>query len=84
MQTPTSSIGISEVAIGQTLQNKHLRLAVPLNQRSYAWKDEHVKKALDLCLSCKACKSECPANVDMATYRALGSRNGGEVLSANF
>jgi FAD/FMN-containing dehydrogenase/Fe-S oxidoreductase len=34
------------------------------------WKDEHVKKALDLCLSCKACKSECPANVDMATYKA--------------
>jgi Fe-S oxidoreductase len=35
-----------------------------------AWKDEHVKKALDLCLSCKACKSECPANVDIATYKA--------------
>jgi FAD/FMN-containing dehydrogenase/Fe-S oxidoreductase len=34
------------------------------------WEDEHVKKALDLCLSCKACKSECPANVDLATYRA--------------
>ena len=34
------------------------------------WQDEHVKKAMDLCLSCKACKSECPANVDMATYRA--------------
>ena len=34
------------------------------------WKDEHVKESLDLCLSCKACKSECPANVDMATYRA--------------
>lgn len=34
------------------------------------WHDEHVKKALDLCLSCKACKSECPANVDIATYRA--------------
>ena len=34
------------------------------------WKDEHVKKALDLCLSCKACKSECPANVDIATYKA--------------
>ena len=34
------------------------------------WQDQHVKKALDLCLSCKACKSECPANVDLATYRA--------------
>jgi FAD/FMN-containing dehydrogenase/Fe-S oxidoreductase len=34
------------------------------------WKDEAVKKSLDLCLSCKACKSECPANVDMATYKA--------------
>jgi Fe-S oxidoreductase len=36
----------------------------------HGWQDEHVKKAMDLCLSCKACKSECPANVDMATYRA--------------
>ena len=34
------------------------------------WNDEDVKKSLDLCLSCKACKSECPANVDVATYKA--------------
>jgi FAD/FMN-containing dehydrogenase/Fe-S oxidoreductase len=34
------------------------------------WEDENVKKSLDLCLSCKACKSECPANVDLATYKA--------------
>jgi FAD/FMN-containing dehydrogenase/Fe-S oxidoreductase len=34
------------------------------------WQDEHVKKTLDMCLSCKACKTECPTNVDMATYRA--------------
>jgi len=34
------------------------------------WKNDHVKEALDLCLACKACKSECPLNVDMATYKA--------------
>jgi len=34
------------------------------------WNDEHVKKSLDLCLACKACKSECPTNVDVATYKA--------------
>src|SRR4029077_7826492 len=34
------------------------------------WEDEPVKDALELCLSCKACKSECPANVDIATYKA--------------
>ena len=34
------------------------------------WKNEHVKEALDLCLACKGCKSDCPVNVDMATYKA--------------
>jgi Fe-S oxidoreductase len=34
------------------------------------WQNEHVKDALDLCLSCKACKTECPTNVDLATYKA--------------
>jgi FAD/FMN-containing dehydrogenase/Fe-S oxidoreductase len=34
------------------------------------WEDENVKKSLDLCLSCKACKTECPANVDIASYKA--------------
>jgi Fe-S oxidoreductase len=34
------------------------------------WRDAHVKDALDLCLSCKGCKGECPVNVDMATYKA--------------
>jgi Fe-S oxidoreductase len=34
------------------------------------WRDEHVKEALDLCLACKGCKSDCPVNVDMATYKA--------------
>jgi Fe-S oxidoreductase/FAD/FMN-containing dehydrogenase len=34
------------------------------------WHDEHVKEALDLCLSCKGCKGDCPVNVDVATYKA--------------
>ncbi len=34
------------------------------------WRNEEVKEALDLCLSCKACKTECPVNVDVATYKA--------------
>ncbi len=34
------------------------------------WKNEQVKKSLDLCLACKACKSECPVSVDMATYKS--------------
>ncbi len=34
------------------------------------WRNEGVKEALDLCLSCKACKTECPVNVDMSTWKA--------------
>ena len=33
------------------------------------WRDETCAKALDLCLACKGCKSECPVNVDMATLQ---------------
>lgn len=35
----------------------------PFNQRE-------IYDILDLCLSCKACKSECPSNVDMAKLKA--------------
>ncbi|HET9500496.1 MAG TPA: FAD-binding and (Fe-S)-binding domain-containing protein [Marmoricola sp.] len=34
------------------------------------WRSEEVRDALDLCLSCKGCKHDCPASVDMATYKA--------------
>ncbi len=34
------------------------------------WKSPAVHEALDLCLSCKGCKGECPVNVDMATWKA--------------
>ncbi|MCW2844931.1 MAG: linked oxidase domain protein, partial [Nocardioides sp.] len=32
--------------------------------------DPAVGEALDLCLSCKGCASDCPTGVDMATYKA--------------
>ena len=34
------------------------------------WKSREVEEALDLCLGCKGCKSDCPVHVDMATYKA--------------
>src|SRR3954468_23272328 len=34
------------------------------------FRSKDVHEALDLCLSCKGCKGECPVNVDMATYKA--------------
>lgn len=34
------------------------------------WRSAAVHDALDLCLACKACKHECPVNVDMADYKA--------------
>ena len=34
------------------------------------WRSTEVHDALDLCLACKGCKSDCPVGVDMATYKA--------------
>ena len=34
------------------------------------WHSAEVRDALDLCLACKACRKECPVEVDMATYKA--------------
>jgi Fe-S oxidoreductase len=34
------------------------------------WRNEEVFEALDLCLACKGCTSECPVHVDMPTLKA--------------
>ncbi len=33
------------------------------------WQSDEVAESLDLCLSCKGCKSDCPVGVDMASYK---------------
>ena len=38
--------------------------------KEQGFQSESVHEALDLCLSCKACKTECPVQVDMAAYKA--------------
>src|SRR6202044_4276299 len=38
--------------------------------RVSGWDAPAVAEALDLCLSCKGCSADCPAGVDMATYKA--------------
>ncbi len=34
------------------------------------WQSREVKDALDTCLACKGCKSDCPTHTDMASYKA--------------
>jgi FAD/FMN-containing dehydrogenase/Fe-S oxidoreductase len=40
------------------------------DQLRKGWRSKEVLRALDLCLSCKGCRNECPVRVDMATYKA--------------
>ncbi len=41
-----------------------------MNGELELWRSHEVLEALDLCLSCKGCTSECPVNVDMPTLKA--------------
>ena len=47
-----------------------LRLAMSGQLGEEGIANERLKDVLDLCLSCKACKSECPSNVDMAKLKS--------------
>ena len=47
-----------------------LRLAVTGQLSKDRWNDPETIETLDLCLSCKACKTECPSNVDISKLKA--------------
>jgi Fe-S oxidoreductase len=47
-----------------------LRMAITGQLGLQGFTDSNVHEVLDLCLECKACKGECPTNVDMARLKA--------------
>jgi FAD/FMN-containing dehydrogenase/Fe-S oxidoreductase len=47
-----------------------LRTFLTQSNKPNRFDHEEIKDVMDLCLSCKACKSECPSNVDMAKLKA--------------
>lgn len=47
-----------------------LREYLTRSDRKDPFDHEEIYKVMDLCLSCKACKAECPSNVDVAKLKA--------------
>ena len=47
-----------------------LRTFLTMNTKDNPFDHPEIKEAMDLCLSCKGCTSECPSNVDMSTLKA--------------
>lgn len=47
-----------------------LREFLTRSEQANPFEHEEIKEVMDLCLSCKGCKSECPSNVDMAKMKA--------------
>lgn len=47
-----------------------LREFLTRSPKSNPFDHKEIYQVLDLCISCKACKAECPSNVDMAKFKA--------------
>jgi len=47
-----------------------LREFLTRSEKKYPFDHPEIYKVMDLCISCKACKSECPSNIDMTKFKA--------------
>lgn len=81
-QKMVSTMCPSYMATGDETHTTRARanaLRVSLSNRGllHGLQDDHLSEVMDLCLSCKACKTECPTGVDMARLKAeyLSHRN---------
>ncbi len=54
---------------------RHYLTSPPQNAHATQGLEAEVKEILDLCLSCKGCKSECPSSVDVAKMKAEFTQN---------
>lgn len=61
-----------------------LREFLTTSEKSNRFDHKELKSAFDLCLSCKACASECPSNVDVAALKAEFLYNYQEVNGYSF
>lgn len=68
--TMCPSYQVTREEIYSTRGRAHLLFEMLQGEIIDGWKDPVVKESLDLCLSCKGCKNECPTSVDIATYKS--------------
>ena len=68
--TMCPSYQVTKEEIHSTRGRAHLLFEMLQGEIIKGWKDPVVKESLDLCLSCKGCKNECPTAVDIATYKS--------------
>ncbi len=66
---PTYRLTLDETRCTRGRANA-LRLAMTGQVGTEGLADPRVYEVMDLCMSCKACKSECPSNVDMARLKS--------------
>lgn len=69
LMCPTYMATLDEMMTTRARANV-LREVLTFSTKSNPFDDESLYEVMSLCISCKACKKECPSNVDMAKLKA--------------